>query len=57
MARETNGALVAGLSPLIAAALVNAAGGGTQLAAGYLLACCLLSAIAVVLSMRVSAND
>ncbi len=57
VARETNGALVAGLSPLIAAALVNAAGGGTQLAAGYLLACCLLSAIAVVLSMRVSAND
>ncbi|MBV1777497.1 MFS transporter [Paeniglutamicibacter sp. ABSL32-1] len=56
VARETNGAVVAGLSPLIAAALVNAADGSTHLAAGYLLACCLLSAIAVLLSLRVPAN-
>lgn len=56
VARETNGALVAGLSPLIAAALVTAADGKTHLAAGYLLACCLSSAIAVLLSMRVPSN-
>lgn len=56
VARETNGAVVAGLSPLIAAALVNAADGSTHLAAGYLLACCLFSAIAVLLSLRVPAN-
>lgn len=56
VARETNGAVVAGLSPLVAAALVNAADGETYLAAGYLLACCLVSAFAVLFSMRLPAN-
>ena len=56
LARETNGALVAGLSPLIAAALVTAADGQTYLAAGYLLACCLASAVAVAASTRLRTN-
>jgi len=49
LARESNGALIAGLSPLIAAALIEAADGGTWLAAAYLAACCLCSICAVVL--------
>lgn len=57
VARETNGALVAGLSPLVAAALVDAAGGATHLAAGYLAACCLASAAAVLLAMRTPVNN
>ena len=56
LARETNGALVAGLSPLIAAALVTAADGQTYLAAGYLMACCLASVIAVFASTRLRTN-
>ncbi|MER7797055.1 MFS transporter [Microbacterium sp. NPDC096154] len=54
LAREVNGALVAGFSPLIAAALVAAAGGETWLAALYLAACCAVSAIAVVVHRVVS---
>ncbi|EMY34845.1 ABC transporter permease [Arthrobacter crystallopoietes BAB-32] len=50
LARETNGALIAGLSPLIAAALIEAADGGTWLAAAYLAACCLCSILAVALT-------
>lgn len=57
VARETNGAIIAGLSPLVAAALVNAADGETYLAAGYLLACCLASALAVLVSMRLPSNN
>lgn len=57
LARETNGALVAGLSPLVAAALVAAADGQTHLAAGYLLACCLASAIAVMISTNLRTNN
>lgn len=48
--RELNGALVAGLSPLIALALIEAVGGQTWLAATYLSACCLLSLIAVLVA-------
>jgi nitrate/nitrite transporter NarK len=57
LARETNGALVAGFSPLVAAALVAAADGQTHLAAGYLLACCLASAIAVMISTNLRTNN
>jgi MFS family permease len=50
LARELNGAIVAGLSPLIAAALIEAAHGGTWLAALFLLLCCASSVIAVLLA-------
>src|SRR5690606_37486167 len=46
LARELNGAIVAGLSPLIAAALLQAGNGTIVLPAGYLVLCCLSSAIA-----------
>lgn len=52
LTRETNGALVAGLSPLIASALVMLAGGSTWLAALYLALCCAVSAAAVLLHGR-----
>ncbi|WP_347354550.1 MFS transporter [Intrasporangium sp.] len=52
VARELNGALVAGLTPLIALALIQAAGGQIYLAAGYLAVCCLLSAGAVLTAQR-----
>lgn len=48
--RELNGALVAGFSPLIALALIEAVDGQTWLAATYLSACCLLSLIAVLVA-------
>lgn len=49
LARETNGAVVAGFSPLVAAALITAAGGATWGAATFLAACCLSSVLAVAL--------
>ena len=49
LARETNGAIVAGFSPLIAAALISAADGSTWGAALFLAACCLSSVLAVLL--------
>ena len=49
LARETNGAIVAGFSPLVAAALISAAGGSTWGAALFLAACCLSSVLAVLL--------
>ncbi|MCW4465450.1 MFS transporter [Glutamicibacter sp. MNS18] len=51
-ARELNGALVAGMSPLIAAALLEAGGGAITLPAGYLALCCLSSALAVLFGLR-----
>ncbi len=47
--RETNGAIVAGFSPLIAAALISAADGSTWGAALFLAAYCLSSVLAVLL--------
>lgn len=49
LARETNGVVVAGFSPLVAAALITAAGGATWGAATFLAACCLSSVLAVAL--------
>ncbi|MDN5693074.1 MAG: MFS transporter [Micrococcaceae bacterium] len=49
LARETNGAVVAGFSPLVAAALITASGGATWGAATFLAACCLSSVLAVAL--------
>ena len=49
LARETNGAIVAGFSPLVAAALISAAGGATWGAATFLAACCLSSVVAVLM--------
>lgn len=51
-ARELNGALVAGMSPLIAAALLEAGGGAITLPAGYLALCCLSSAVAIFFGLR-----
>lgn len=47
--RETNGAILAGFSPLIAAALISAADGSTWGAALFLAAYCLSSVLAVLL--------
>ncbi|WP_372698840.1 MFS transporter [Arthrobacter sp. JSM 101049] len=48
VARELNGALVAGFSPLIALALITWANGASWAAAAYLSACCLVSLVAVL---------
>ena len=55
IARELNGALVAGFTPLIALALVQAAGGGIFWAATYFALCCLSSLLAAIWAMRVRA--
>lgn len=52
IARELNGALVAGLSPLIAAALLELGGGSIVLPAGYLALCCFVSAAAIFMGVR-----
>lgn len=52
IARELNGAIVAGLSPLIAAALLQAGNGSIALPAGYLALCCLSSAAAIFIGTR-----
>lgn len=49
LAREANGAIVAGFTPLIAAALISAAGGQTWAAALFLAACCVISVVGVLL--------
>jgi MHS family shikimate/dehydroshikimate transporter-like MFS transporter len=48
MSRELNGVLVAGPTPFIAAALVAADGGRPAYVAAYLMACCALSVIAIL---------
>ncbi|GAA1406695.1 MFS transporter [Glutamicibacter uratoxydans] len=53
IARELNGALVAGLSPLIAAALLDLGGGSIILPAGYLALCCFASAMAIFVGVRI----
>lgn len=54
IARELNGALVAGMSPLIAATLLELGGGAITLPAGFLALCCLSSAVAIFLGTRAS---
>ena len=49
LAREANGAIVAGFTPLIAAALIAAADGRTWAAALFLAACCAISVVGVLL--------
>lgn len=50
VAREINGALVAGNTPLIAAALISAAHGGIHLAALYLMGTFVVSLLAVLMA-------
>ncbi|MGJ7539632.1 hypothetical protein ACSFCK_05075 [Brevibacterium luteolum] len=50
LAREANGALIAGFSPVVLAALIAWANGAITAAAAYLVACCLLSAAAIFLA-------
>ncbi|SFJ15842.1 Major Facilitator Superfamily protein [Bosea sp. OK403] len=57
MSRELNGVLVAGPTPLIAASLVAAADGKPTLVAGYLMACCALTILAVLLIKHRSVHD
>jgi len=49
MSRELNGVLVAGPTPFIAAALVSAADGRPTYVAAYLMACCALAIVAIIL--------
>ena len=57
MSRELNGVLVAGPTPLIAAFLVAAAGGRPTLVAAYLMGCCALTILAVLLIKHRSIHD
>lgn len=57
LARELNGAIVAGLSPLIAAALLQAGNGSIVMPAGYLALCCLSSAVAIFIGTRASTRN
>lgn len=50
VARELNGALVAGTAPMVAVALVSAAGGGIVYAAGYVTLAFLISFIALIVA-------
>ncbi len=50
LARELNGAIVAGNTPLIASALISAANGEIYLAAGFLAACFAVTLLAVILA-------
>ncbi|PRB70426.1 MFS transporter [Arthrobacter sp. MYb213] len=52
IARELNGAIVAGLSPLIAATLLELGNGSVNLPASFLALCCLSSAVAIYLGTR-----
>lgn len=56
VARELNGAIIAGLSPLIAAALLALGNGSITLPAGYLVLCCLSSAVAIGVGSRVASR-
>ncbi len=52
ISRELNGAIIAGLSPLIAAALLQVGHGSIALPAGYLALCCVASAAAIYFGTR-----
>jgi MFS family permease len=56
VARELNGMLVAGPTPLIASALVALAGGRPVYVAAYLAGCCLLTIVSVLAVMRRSVH-
>lgn len=57
MAREANGAIVAGFSPMIVLALINAQAGDVWLAALFLAGCCAVAVIAIVLSRGAGNNE
>lgn len=57
MSRELNGVLVAGPTPLIAASLVAAADGKPTFVAAYLMACCALTILAVLMIKHRSVHD
>lgn len=57
MSRELNGVLIAGPTPLIAASLVAAADGKPTFVAAYLMACCALTILAVLLIKHRSVHD
>ena len=57
LAREANGAIVAGFSPMIVLALINALDGAVWAAALFLAACSSVAVIAIVLSRGAGNND
>ena len=57
LAREFNGMLIAGPTPFIASALVAMAGGTPRLVAVYLMACCLLTVVAVWFIRNIHKHD
>jgi MHS family shikimate/dehydroshikimate transporter-like MFS transporter len=57
MSRELNGVLVAGPTPLIASALVAAADGKPTFVAAYLMICCALTVIAVLIIQNRSVHE
>ncbi len=57
MSRELNGVLIAGPTPLIAASLVAAADGKPTFVAAYLMACCALTILAVLLIKHRSVHN
>ena len=57
MSRELNGVLIAGPTPLIAASLVAAADGKPTFVAAYLMACCALTILAILLIRHRSVHD
>ena len=57
LAREANGAIVAGFSPMIVLALINAFDGAVWAAALFLAACSAVAVIAIVLSRGAGNND
>ena len=57
MSRELNGVMVAGPTPLIAASLVSAAGGRPTYVALYLMACCALAIMAIVIVKSRSVHE
>jgi len=57
LSREMNGVLIAGPTPFIASALVAYAGGKPTLVAIYLIACCALSIVAIILVRQRSHHE
>ncbi len=57
MSRELNGVLVAGPTPLIAQALVGAADGRPTYVAAYLMACCALAIVAILIIQNRSVHE
>lgn len=57
LAREANGAIVAGFSPMIVLALIQATGGAVWVAAVFLAVCCLIAVCATVAARGAGNND